>query len=228
MTTAVTYGYGDLPGLIARMTGDERHAFSSSSTKDVLWVLYDRVLNVAPDRLDDENRDRFVNSKSHGPMAYYAVLAAKGFIRPEDLDDWGTFDSPFGFVPDRVKVPGVELSGGSLGHGLPVGVGIALAWRVQKRREPRVFVLIGDGEFDEGSSHEAMAFAGRAKLGRLTVIALDNGTASQGWPGGIDRRFAGEGWDTVVVDGTNHDEIHAALTQEHPDRPLAVVATVTR
>jgi transketolase len=228
MSTAVTYGYDDLPDLIARMTGDERHAVSSSSTKDVLWVLYDRVLNVAPDRPDDENRDRFVNSKSHGPMTYFAVLAAKGFIRPEELDDRGTSDLPFGFVPDRVKAPGVELPGGSLGHGLPVGVGIALAWRVQRRREPRVFVLIGDGEFDEGSSHEAMAFAGRAKLDQLTVIALDNGTASQGRPDGIDRRFAGEGWDAVVVDGTNHDEIHAALTRQHPDRPLAVVATVTR
>ena len=225
--TPTAFGYDDLPGLIARMTGDERHSFSSSSTKDVIWVLYDRVLNVAPDRVDDENRDRFFNSKGAGPMAQYAVLAAKGFLRPEQLDSWGTWDSPLGFVPDRVNVPGVDLSSGSLGHGVPIGVGVALAWRIQERRGPRVFVLIGDGEFDEGSTHEAMAFAGRMKLDQLVAVVVDNGTASHGWPGGIDKRFADEGWATARVDGENHDEIFAALTQEHTGRPLAVVATVT-
>ncbi|MFJ9630081.1 thiamine pyrophosphate-dependent enzyme [Streptomyces sp. NPDC101175] len=228
MTTSTAFGYDDLPDLIARMTGDERHDFSSSSTKEVLWVLYDRVLDVGPDRTDDEDRDRFLLSKGHGPMAYYAVLTAKGFLRPEQLSGWAAFDSPLGFAPDRANVPGVEMSGGSLGHGLPLGVGVVLGLRIRQRAKPRVFVLIGDGEFDEGSNHEAMAYAGRAGLGQLTVIALDNGTASQGWPGGIDRRFAAEDWDTAVVDGTDHDEIFAALTREHPDRPLAVVATVSR
>ncbi|MGW1783651.1 4Fe-4S domain-containing protein [Streptomyces sp. NPDC002143] len=222
------FGYDDLPGLIARMTGDERHAFSSSSTKDVLWVLYHRVLNVSPDRTDDDDRDRFFNSKGAGPMAQYAVLAAKGFLRPEQLDDWGTWDSPLGYVPDRVTVPGVDLSSGSLGHGVPIAVGVALAWRIQGRRGPRVFVLIGDGEFDEGSNHEAMVLAGRMRLDQVVVVVVDNGTASHGWPGGIERRFAGEGWATDVVDGENHDEIFTALTREHTGKPLVVVATVTR
>ncbi|MGI5460894.1 thiamine pyrophosphate-dependent enzyme [Streptomyces sp. CA-249302] len=222
------FGYGELPELIARLTGDERHSFSSSSTKDVLWVLYDRVLDVAPDRLEDEDRDRFMLSKASGPMAFYAVLAAKGFLRPEQLSEWGAFDSPLGYSPDRANVPGAEMSTGSLGHGLPLAVGVALGLRIQGRTKPRVFVLIGDGEFDEGSNHEAMAVAGRMRLDRLTVIALDNGTASHGWPGGIHRRFAGEGWDTAVVDGEDHEDILAALTRDHPDRPLAVVATVSR
>nr|WP_241826890.1 thiamine pyrophosphate-dependent enzyme [Streptomyces graminilatus] len=210
------------------MTGDERHAFSSSSTKDVLWVLYDRVLNVSPDRTDDDDRDRFFNSKGAGPMAQYAVLTAKGFIRPEQLDDWGTWDSPLGYVPDRVTVPGVDLSSGSLGHGVPIAVGVALAWRIQRRLGPRVFVLIGDGEFDEGSNHEAMVLAGRMGLDRIVVVVVDNGTASHGWPGGIEQRFAREGWATDVCDGENHDEIFTALTRDHPGKPLVVVATVTR
>nr|P46374.1 RecName: Full=Ferredoxin fas2 [Rhodococcus fascians]AET25214.1 putative dual protein [Rhodococcus fascians D188]CAA82742.1 ferredoxine [Rhodococcus fascians D188] len=222
------FSYDDLPALISRMRGDERHSFSSSSTMDVLWVLYDEIPNVSPESPDDDDRDRFLLSKGHGPMAYYAVLAAKGFLRPELLDTWATKNSPLGFAPDRTKISGVEMSGGSLGHGLPLAVGVAMGLRIQNRHAPRVFVLIGDGEFDEGSNHEAMAFAGRARLNQLTVIVLDNGTASMGWPHGIDKRFDGEGWDTININGADHEEIAAALNRDHNDRPLAVVATVTR
>ena len=109
MAIAQHLGYDDLPELLTRLTGDEKHDWSSLSTLDVLWVLYDRVLT------DD---DRFLLSKGHGPTAYYAVLAAKGFIPVEALDGFGSFDSPLGYHPDRVLVPGVEISSGSLGHGL--------------------------------------------------------------------------------------------------------------
>ncbi|HEY0808224.1 MAG TPA: transketolase, partial [Pseudonocardiaceae bacterium] len=142
MTTTTVQSYAQLPGLMARMTGDEKHALAAASTVDALWVLYDRVLRTtAP---DDPDRDRFLLSKGHGPAAYYAVLAAKGLLDPELLAGWGGRDSPLGFHPDRVLIPGVEIGSGSLGHGLPIAVGVALGLRAQGRTMPRVFVLIGD------------------------------------------------------------------------------------
>ncbi|WP_460406390.1 transketolase [Actinophytocola sediminis] len=215
----------DLAGLFERMTGDEKHTWAAASTVDVLWVLYDRVLNISPDTVDDPDRDRFLLSKGHGPMAYYAVLAAKGFLDPTLLDNWSAVDSPLGQHPDRVLVPGVEIGSGSLGHGLGLGVGTALGLRAQ-RRDSRVVVLVGDGELDEGSNHEAIALAGRLGLERLTVAAIDNGSASHGWPGGIARRFAVEGWHTATVDGRDHDALHRAFTDTHPGRPSVVVATI--
>src|SRR5437763_16960335 len=117
MATITTLGYDDLPELLTRLTGDEKHDWSSLSTLDVLWVLYDRVLG--PD-------DRFLLSKGHGPAAYYAVLAAKGFIPTDALDGFGGFASMLGYHPDRNLVPGVEISSGSPVHGLPLAVGVPL------------------------------------------------------------------------------------------------------
>ena len=136
---AAQLGYDELPRLIALMTGDEKHSTSANSTLDVLWVLYDRVLRVDAGTADDPDRDRFLLSKGHGPMAYYAVLAAKGFIPIETLSAFGPYDSPLGHHPDRNLIPGVEISSGSLGHGLPLAVGIALGLRARGNGEPRVF-----------------------------------------------------------------------------------------
>src|SRR5262245_17540766 len=162
-----------LARLLTRITGDEKHAPSAHSTLDVLWVLYDRVLRVTPATVDDPDRDRFLMSKGHGPAAYYAVLAAKGFIPEEWLDHMGTWDSPLGHHPDRTRVPGVEISSGSLGHGLPLGVGVALGLRGQGLLRARVFVLLGDAELDEGSNHEAIAYAGATGLDSITAVVID-------------------------------------------------------
>ncbi len=226
MTVTTPAGYAALPALMARMTGDEKHAMAAAATADVLWVLYDRVLDVAPGRLDDPDRDRFLLSKGHGPAAYYAVLAAHGFLDPDLLEGWGGRDSPLGRHPDRVLVPGVEIGSGSLGHGLPIGVGVALGLRVQGRAKPRVVVLVGDGELDEGSNSEAIVVAGRLGLDRLTVVVVDNSSASHGWPGGIASRFAVEGWAAETVPGRDHGELHTALTRPHPGRPAVVVAVI--
>jgi transketolase len=208
------------------MTGADKHLPSAVSTLDVLWVLYDQVLRVGPDTMADPARDRFLLSKGHGPMAYYAVLAAKGFIDPELLDDFGSFGSPLGHHPDRVLIPGVEISSGSLGHGLPLAVGTALGLRAQGRTGPRVVTLLGDAELDEGSNHEAIAFAGATGLDRMVTVVIDNDSATHGWHGGIASRFAAEGWSAVTVNGRDHDELYRALTGTTPDRPHAVVARV--
>ncbi len=219
------FDYDDLRPFLARMTGDEKHDDAATSTLDVLWVLYDRILRVDPDRPDHPDRDRFVLSKGHGPMAYYAVLAARGFIDPEVLDGFGRFDSPLGYHPDRMLVPGVEVSSGSLGQGLAIGVGMALGIR-SRASSSRTFVMLGDGEMDEGSVHEAIAVAGRFGLDRLIAIVIDNASARHGWPGGVATRFGVEGWATEVVDGRDHADIEEGLRRRHPGRPLAVVARV--
>jgi transketolase len=225
-STLPRYSYADLPSLIGLMTGDEKHDIASMSTLDVIWVLYDRVLRVSPLTSASGSRDRFFLSKGHGPMAYYAVLAAKGFIIADELARYGQFDSLLGQHPDRNLVPGAEISSGSLGHGLPLAVGTALGLRAMGLRDDRVFVLTGDGELDEGSGHEAIAFAGRAGLDALHCVVVDNSSASLGWPGGIQTRFGAEGWSTVRVDGRDHDALEAAFSIPHAGRPHAVIAVI--
>jgi transketolase len=222
----VPASYSDLPSLTSLMTGDAKHDQAATSTLDVLWVLYDRVLRVTPDTADDDARDRFLLSKGHGPMAYYAVLAAKGFLDPGDLATFGSFGSKLGLHPDHLLVPGAEISSGSLGHGLPLAAGVALGLRARGLTGPRVFVLIGDAELDEGSNQEAMAFARAARLDSLTVVLVDNASATHGWPGGAGARFAVEDWSVRRVSGRDHDALEAALTAAHPGRPHLVVAVV--
>lgn len=215
-----------LPRLMELLTGDEKHGPAATSTLDALWVLYDRVLRVAPESVEAPDRDRFLLSKGHGPMAYYAVLAAKGFLPEEWLSGFGSYDSPLGFHPDRTLLPGVEIGSGSLGHGLPLATGVALGLRAQGRTGPAVWVLVGDAELDEGSNHEAIAYAGPAGLDRLHTVVIDNSSASWGRPGGIEARFETAGWETRGVDGRDHEALYTAFTTAHPDRPLAVVAHV--
>lgn len=219
-------GWDRLPGLIGAMSGAEKHSPAASSTLDALWVLYDRVLRVTPETAEDENRDRFLLSKGHGPMAYYAVLAAKGFLPAALLPGFGGYDSPLGHHPDRTLLPGVEIGSGSLGHGLPLAVGTALGLRAQRLDDPAVWVLVGDAELDEGSNHEALAFAGAVGLERLHTLVIDNQSATYARPGGIVPQFEAAGWSAVTVDGRDHRELYAAYTARHPGRPHVVVAVV--
>jgi transketolase len=224
-TEALRLSYSDLPHFLSLQTGDEKHGPSATSTLDVIWVLYDRILNVTPATAADVERDRFLLSKGHGPMAYYAVLAAKGFFPITWLETFGRFDSPLGHHPDRNLVPGVEISSGSLGHGLPLAVGVSLGLRAQGLSS-RVVCLVGDAELDEGTNAEAIAFAGAAGLGNLTVAIIDNRSATWGWVGGIESRFAREGWHGERVDGRDHDALAHALRPRLEGKPAAVVAEV--
>jgi transketolase len=215
----------DIERLLTLMTGDEKHSDASLSTLDVIRVLYERVLDVSPETVDDPRRDRFLLSKGHGPMAYYAVLCDQGFFPASWLASWGTFDSTLGHHPDRNLVPGVEISSGSLGHGLPLGVGTALGLRAQGIGS-RVVVLVGDAELDEGSNHEALELGAALGLDALTVVVVDNRSTSYAVPGRIAERFATEGWQVTTVDGRDHEALEKALSERGVGRPNAVVATV--
>ena len=122
-------------------------------------------------------------------------------------------------------MPGVEISSGSLGHGLPLAVGEALGLRAQGLAG-RVVVLVGDAELNEGSNHEAIELAPALSLDHLTVVVVDNRSSSYSVPGRIGERFPTEGWQVVEVDGRDHAALTSALQSDHPGRPLAVVAVV--
>lgn len=224
MILRVNVTFEQVRELAQRTVTDVRYPDVSIYTLDAIWVLYDRVLRVDPHRLDDPARDRFLLSKGHGPSAFYAVLAAKGFIPAAWLDSIAVLESPLGSHPDATLVPGVEISSGSLGHGLPLGVGVALGLRATGYRDARVFVLIGDAELDEGSNHEAMAFAGAVGLSNLDVVVADNASASLGWPGGIASRFDVHGWSSATVDMRDHEALYRSFTAAHADRPHVTVA----
>ena len=215
----------EIQRLMRLMTGDEKHDAAATSTLDVIRVLYERVLDVSPETIGDPARDRFYLSKGHGPMAYYAVLADQGYFPESWLADWVSWESPLGYHPDRNLVPGVEISSGSLGHGLPLAVGTALGLRAQGIGS-RVVVLVGDAELDEGSNHEALELAAALSLDALTVVVIDNRSSSYAVRGRIEQRFLVEGWDAVTVDGRDHDALEKSLSPRPIGRPNAVVAEV--
>ena len=218
-------GMDEIDRLLTLMTGDEKHSAAAHSTLDVIRVLYERVLDVSPATIHDPRRDRFLLSKGHGPMAYYAVLCHQAYFPESWLATWATFDSPLGYHPDHNLVPGVEISSGSLGHGLPLAVGQALGLRAQGI-DSRVVVLVGDAELDEGSNHEAIEIAAALDLDALTVVVVDNASSSYAVPGRIAERFVTEGWDVSTVDGRDHDALEKALSRRGIGVPTAVVARV--
>jgi transketolase len=158
--------------------GGRGHIGPALSLVEIIRVLYDDILRFRPAEPKWQARDRFVLSKGHGCLALYAVLADKGFFPIEELDRFCHFDSILGGHPE-VIAPGVEACTGALGHGLPIGVGLALAARI-KKRSYRVVVLMGDGEINEGSVWEAAACADKHQLGNLTAVIDYNKIQSAG------------------------------------------------
>ena len=209
--------------LIARAQGDEKHDESSYSTLDVIEVLYEVMRFDAADPAW-AGRDRFILSKGHGPLAFYAVLAEHGFFEAAEIDRFMQWDGILGAHPDRLQVPGVEASTGSLGHGLPLAVGVAYALRARGLDEQRVFVLTGDAELNEGSNWEAILHAGSAALDNLTLIVVDN-RSSNVRLGDIAEKLRAFGWDAATVDGRDHAALRQAY-ERRSARPTAVVAVV--
>jgi transketolase len=159
--------------------GSRGHIGSTMSLIEILRVLYDDILNYDPHHPKWEERDRCILSKGHGCIAQYVLLADKGFIDLSHLDTFCKFDSILGGHPEANKIPGIEASTGSLGHGLSVGFGIALASRMKKRNN-KVFVVMGDGEINEGSVWEAAMTIGKHQLDNLVAMVDYNKVQSAG------------------------------------------------
>lgn len=213
-----------LADLMNLTSGDKKHDPSAYSTMGVLSVLYDRILNYDVSNPQSEERDRFIMSKGHGPLALYAILAQKGFFPSDELKKFLTWDGILGGHPDRKRVLGVEVSTGSLGHGFPMAIGVALGLKA-KKNDRRVYVLIGDGEANEGSVWEAVLLAGNLGLSNLTAILIDNRSSSRDL-GDIATKFKTFGWEAQTVDGRDEDAIEKALSSPAVDRPSLLVAEV--
>ena len=160
-------------------TAKTGHIGGDFSVMDILVTLYFKQMNISPENQEDENRDRFVLSKGHSVEAYYSVLAAKGFFPIEEvIEQFSTFGSKYIGHPNN-KLPGIEMNSGSLGHGLPVCVGMALAGKMNQK-EYRVYTVMGDGELAEGSVWEGAMAAGHYKLDNLCAVVIADTTKGCG------------------------------------------------
>lgn len=208
------------------------HVASALSVADILAVLYGGVMRCDPRRPDLPERDRLVLSKGHAGSAIYAALAERGFFPVEELRRYYTNGSPYSGHVSAAGVPGVEFSTGSLGHGVSVACGIALALRMKGSRA-RVFAIVGDGECDEGSVWETARLASKLGLSNFTVIVDRNRMQAMGrTPEGVSlaERWRAFGFDTRECDGHDHEALRCALApaQEGSERPVCVVARTVK
>ncbi len=207
---------------IVRMIGEagSGHPGGSLSAADIISVLYFDLLNIDPSNPFDPQRDRFVLSKGHGAPVLYAALAERGFFPVENLWTLRKLDSPLQGHPDMTKVPGVEMSTGSLGQGLSAANGMALAARVQDLGY-RVYVMIGDGETEEGQIWEAAMTSSHYSLDNLTGFLDHNGLQIDGpvdqvmSPLPISEKWRAFGWEVIEVDGHNIEEIWKACQKAY-------------
>ncbi|WP_217428584.1 transketolase [Microlunatus speluncae] len=209
------------------------HIGGDFSVTDILTVLFNGVLRIDPARPDQPERDHVILSKGHCAAALYATLASCGYFSPAELPTFMAPLSPLNGHPNRVKVPGVETNTGPLGHGLPVGVGTALGTRLAGR-DSRTFVVLGDGELQEGSNWEAMMAASHYGLTELVII-IDRNRLQQGARteetnrlDPLDDRLAAFGWEVRTVDGHDHRALRSTLTPAGRDRPVAVIANTIK
>ena len=217
------------------MAGKGGHIGGDMSVLDALMVLYARHLNIAPDRVDDPDRDRFVLSKGHAMEAYYAVLCHEGYL---DLDDvtarFSQFGSPYIGHPNN-KLPGIEMNSGSLGHGLPVVVGMALAARMD-HRPTRVYTIMGDGELAEGSVWEGAMSGGNYALDNLCALVDRNGLQISGCTEDVmkqdsqEERWASFGWNVLSIPGNDVAAIDEALglASRTKGKPTVIILNTTK
>lgn len=189
------------------------HVPSALSILDIIYVLYFVAMKA---------QDRFVLSKGHGCLALYVTLVERGLLDLPELLSMGKFDSPLGGHPDCNKIPNVEFSTGSLGHGFPMAVGLAMAMNM-RGENGRVFCLVGDGECNEGSVAEAAALAVRYRLDNLVLI-VDRNHSDAGSLGNIADRYLRAGWWVFNAKGHDHDSLANAFDTRSMGQPLLVVA----
>lgn len=218
--------------LVARAKSS--HIGSALSIIDILSVLYSGVLKINSKTCNDIMRDRFILSKGHACSGLYAVLGLKGFFELEELDSFAKNDSKF-MAHASHKISGVEFSTGSLGHGLPFGVGKALA---AKKRSARwyTYVLLSDGEMQEGSNWEAIMFAGHHKFNNLVAIIDYNNLQSLASVDDtlriqpLKEKFEAFAWHVIEVDGHDHDDLYRAFEEVKSvaNKPICVIAKTTK
>lgn len=196
----------------------EGHIPSAFSILNLLMVLYKEGF------VDKEKKNRLILSKGHGSLALYAILAEHGFFDTQELFSFGQFDSNFGGHPDRTKLKGVEASTGSLGHGLPMAVGMALAEKI-KQTNHNIYVIIGDGEANEGTVWESSLLAAHHKLNNLYCIVDFNHSTDRALNlGDLKAKFIAFGWQTICINGHDHQEIKQAYSHSGIDKPVAIIA----
>jgi transketolase N-terminal domain/subunit len=209
------------------------HIGGDFSVTDILTTLFALVLNVDPANPQWDDRDHFILSKGHCSAALYTTLAATGFFSPDELGTFMAPLSPLNGHPNRNKVPGVETNTGPLGHGLPVGVGAALAAKITGRPS-RVFVVVGDGEMQEGSNWEALMTGSQYQLANLTIV-IDRNRLQQGARtedtnalDPLDDKLASFGWEVREIDGHDFAQLIGAFEPSTTGRPVAVIANTTK
>ncbi len=204
------------------------HVGGSLSISDLLAVLYGEVMNVSPEKKDDPNRDKLVCSKGHAGPAIYATLALKGFFPYEKLF---TLNQPGTTLPshcDKNKTEGVDMTTGSLGQGTSLAVGLALADKLSNRNA-KTYLIVGDGEQDEGQVWEAASFTAAKNLTNLIWIIDWNKKQLDGYnkdildPQNLEEKFKSFGFDAITVNGHNVEEIYNALTNLKSDKPRAII-----
>ncbi len=212
----------------AAANAGEGHIPSAFSILDILWVLYRDILRIDPKNPTDPERDRFILSKGHASLGLYAMLAERGFFPLEDFETFGTFGSHLGGHPDRNKVPGVESSTGSLGHGIALSTGVALGLKI-RGSSAKVYTLIGDGECNEGTIWESALLAAHHNLSNLTCVVDYNHSTDRALSiGDVAKKFASFEWETSVIDGHDHEQIRSALTHSSFAKPHAIIANTVK
>jgi transketolase len=211
--------------------GNGGHIPSAFSIVDIIDTVYSDFLKHDSENPDWEGRDIFILSKGHGCAALYVVLHKNGYLQQKDMDEYLSFQGILGGHPDRTKVPGAEASTGSLGHGLPFAVGIALGLKVQKKSN-RVIVLVGDGECHEGTIWESALVAQSLGLDNLCCFIDYNGSADQILPHpNIAKQWEAFGWGIHEIDGHNPDEIRNELGDFYKRSegvPTAIIANTVK
>lgn len=218
------------------LAGKGGHIGGDMSVMEILVTLYFKQMNVSPENPQDGDRDRFVLSKGHSVEAYYAVLAARGFLDIQDvIANFSKFGSKYIGHPNN-KIPGIEMNSGSLGHGLPVCVGMALAGKKDKKNY-RVYTVMGDGELAEGSVWEGFMAAHQYKLDNLCAVVdrnrlqISGNTEDVMGHDDLVQRIASFGWHVIdVKDGNNIDELNAAFEEAKTvkGKPTAIIANTVK
>ena len=215
--------------------GGRGHIGSTFSLIEIFRVLYDDIAKHSAKKTQDENRDRILLSKGHGCIAQYVLLAEHGYIPHSELFNFCSFDGILGGHPESKHIPGIEFSTGSLGHGLSVAVGIAQAVKL-KRLKSKIFVILGDGEINEGTTWEALFHISKLKLENLVIIIDYNKMQASGLSqevldlGSLERKFDAFGFKVIELDGHKKSDLVSNLDFDpfQENKPIVVIAHTTK